>query len=124
MPHAQVANSQFSVGKVYFGGKIMRISYCFCAYSPPDFGLAITIFDASKNRPVSLKFNYLSATGLPSMLRANYNIFTTGVSVLGSANAGGSCYKQATFACVPDVTIVPPIEATIDSVIGVGTSLR
>jgi len=102
----------------------MRISYCFCAYSPPDFGLAITIFDASKNRPVSLKYNYLSVTGLPSMLRANYNIFTTGVSVLGSANSGGSCYVQSGYTCVSNMSVIPPIEATIDSVIGVGTSLR
>lgn len=97
----------------YFGGSIVNVTYCTCV---GDLGMMLTI----KPPGISMVKNIFYKPGL-SRLRANYNVFTSGPYVLGSyTRVPRACMMQGTVVCAP----VGFAEGTIDSIIGVGTSVR
>jgi hypothetical protein len=94
----------------HFGGQITQVTYCTCSAS-----ILLGIQDIATNQNMQTMFYYGIST-----LRANYNIFTPGINVIGGVYpSGGSCLVYAGTSCSTEGTA----QYTIDTLRGVGTAL-
>lgn len=91
-----------------FGGRIVSMHECFCSG-----GWMIYVLDAGTKTTIPILFQFGQ-----SSLKANWNIFTYGVNVLGTYTPSGSCTMATTYC---EVTITAT--GTVSTLPGIGTSL-
>lgn len=95
-------------GITHFGGKITQVTYCTCSGA-----ILLGIQDIASKQTLQVFFRYGQST-----LHANYNIFTSGINVLGGLTpGGGQCQIYAGTSC----TTQGNADYTIDTIRGVGT---
>lgn len=94
-----------------FGGKILMTMPCTCSG-----GWYISFFDNGTKVTTPIVFQY----GV-SRLNSNYNMYTSGVSILGSYVTGGTCLIYAGTSCIsiPVFGMITPFPGP-----GMGTSLQ
>ncbi len=100
----------------YYGGSITQTDVCPCLYNP---GTTVSVNNKVDNQTVDLGY----AIFYGSRLRANYNIFTSNVNVIGG-------YTQGSWSCQTTQTVYPvytcdtgdSMDGFIDSVRGIGSA--
>jgi hypothetical protein len=93
----------------YFGGQITQVTYCTCSGT-----ILLGIRDIASKQTLQVFFRYGQST-----LRANYNIFTSGINVLGGlTQGGGACEVYSGNSC----TTQGNAQYTIDTIRGIGTA--
>lgn len=94
----------------YFGGKITQVTYCTCSGA-----ILLGIQDIPSKQTLQVFFRYGQST-----LKANYNIFTTGINVLGGlTQGGGACQIYSGTSCTTEGNA----QYTIDTIRGIGTGM-
>lgn len=98
----------------YYGGKISKVTYCTCWYSP---GVVIEVDDKTTNQTIKLKYS-----AWEGLLRANYSIWTKGNCVIGGMlRSSPSCQDTSGYTC-KDNNSVNNIDGSIDYIRGIGSS--
>lgn len=92
----------------FFGGSITQVTYCTCSA-----GVLLYVQDLATKSVLPVVYQY----GV-SVLHANYNVFSSGVNVIGGYTPGGQCLVYAGTSCSTGGTPT----GTIDTIRGVGTS--
>lgn len=94
----------------FFGGKITQVTYCTCSAA-----ILLAIQDIPSKQTLQVFFRYGQST-----LHANYNIFTSGINVIGGlTSGGGSCEVYNGESCDSQGNA----DYTIDTIRGVGTGV-
>lgn len=107
---SQAADSASTAANFNFGGKLSNIIYCTCSG-----GQLLTIQDV-RGQMKNLFFRYGQST-----LRENYNIYSTGVNVLGGYTPSATqCQVYSGESC--DTQGIA--EGDIDTIRGIGTSIQ
>ena len=92
----------------YFGGQITQVTYCTCSGA-----ILLAIKDIPSKQTLQVFYRYGQST-----LHANYNIFTTGINVIGGlTQGGGACEVYSGNSCSTEGNA----QYTIDTIRGVGT---
>ncbi len=98
-----------SGGVTFFGGQITQVTYCTCSGA-----ILLGIQDIASKQNLQVFFRYGQST-----LKENYNIFTTGINVLGGlTQGGGACQIYSGNSC----TTQGNAQYTIDTIRGIGTA--
>lgn len=97
-----------SGGVTFFGGQITQVTYCTCSGA-----ILLAIRDIPSKQTLQVFYRYGQST-----LHANYNIFTTGINVIGGlTQGGGACEVYSGNSCSTEGNA----QYTIDTIRGVGT---
>ena len=97
-----------SGGVTFFGGQITQVTYCTCSAA-----ILLAIRDIPSKQTLQVFYRYGQST-----LHANYNIFTTGINVIGGlTQGGGACEVYSGNSCSTEGNA----QYTIDTIRGVGT---
>jgi hypothetical protein len=97
-----------SGGVTFFGGQITQVTYCTCSGA-----ILLAIRDIPSKQTLQVFYRYGQST-----LHANYNIFTTGINVIGGlTQGGGACEVYSGNSCSTQGNA----QYTIDTIRGVGT---
>ncbi len=93
----------------HFGGQISQVTYCTCSGS-----ILLGIQDIATSQNMQVMYQYGQST-----LHSNYNIFMSGINVIGGVNqSGGQCQVYSGTSCTTEGNA----QYTIDTLRGVGTA--